>query len=627
MCGIAGYLGKFPPDLLGRMRDRIAHRGPDGQGCWTDPELGVGLAHRRLAIIDLSDRGLQPMWDSTRSVAITFNGEIYNYRELKRELEAGGFEFQSDCDTEVIINLYLRDGFDFISRLNGIFAFAIWDSRSRELLIVRDAMGVKPLYYASVGSGVVFASELKALLEVDGIDRSIDLNAIASYVTFLYSPAPLTMFAGVKKLLPGHALRCRLDGRQQMWSFYSLPYDQTLSKISEGEAIAQTRFFVERAVQRQMVADVPVGAFLSGGLDSSSVVAFAQRSLGAGQKLSCFTIGMEGAGVGSDGWMEDLPYAKRVAEHLGVKLETVFVAPSTEVDLEQMVYQLDEPQADPAALNTLYISQLARSCGIKVLLSGAGGDDIFTGYRRHRAVSLERYWSWSPSMARRGIKNMTALLSKRNPARRRFSKAFQYADLEGDRRIVSYFQWLSEDVLNRLFCDGSYRPSELMTESLRSLPVEVPPMNRMLYLDAKYFLTDHNLNYSDKMSMAAGIEVRVPLIDHDLVAFAARIPVDLKQRGMTGKWVFKKAMEALLPADVIYRPKTGFGVPLRTWLRGKLGGVLDGYLSEASIRRRGIFSPAAVRQLIEDDRAGRIDAGYSILALACVEMWLRRFAD
>jgi asparagine synthase (glutamine-hydrolysing) len=631
MCGIAGYFGRFSPWCLSRMSDSIAHRGPDSAGQWYDAVQGIGLAHRRLAIIDLSERGAQPMWDVGRRVCIVFNGEIYNFKELRLELEMDGYEFQSDCDTEVIINLYIRDGRKCLERLNGIFAFALWDVRARKLLVARDGLGVKPLYYARVPAGFVFASELKAVLQVPGVPVGVDSAAIASYLTFLFAPSPHTMLSGIRKLRPGHAIELSCEGKWDEWKFYELPYDQPISIMSVDEAVAQTRHFVKEAVKRQMVADVPVGAFLSGGLDSSSVVAFAREHL-AGRKLACFSIGFDGEGSSSEGLSEDLPYAQRVARHLGVDLNVVTVSPSVGSELEQMVYQLDEPQADPAALNTLYICQLASRSGIKVLLSGAGGDDIFTGYRRHYALTLERYWDWLPLFARVEMRRFGNRLSKRSVGGRRFAKAFQFAHLNGNRRIAGYFQWLSPEFQDLVLSDetksrGGIDPAHLLVDAVSAMSHDMPALNRMLYLDSKFFLADHNLNYTDKMSMAAGVEVRVPLLDLDLVSFAARLPLEFKQRGAVGKWIFKKAMERDLPHDVIYRPKTGFGVPLRFWLRGKSGECINDYLSEESIRRRGIFDVAGVRRLIEADRLGQVDAAYSILAMACIEIWLRRFVD
>lgn len=634
MCGIAGYVGSFDASLLKAMDQRLAHRGPDGRGEWHSPADGVGLVHRRLAIIDLSDRGLQPMWDAQRRAVISFNGEIYNYRELRAELQADGFVFNNDSDTEVILNLYLRDGDTFICKLNGIFAFALWDTRKQELILARDGLGVKPLYYAQTPKGLVFASELKALLAAPGLDRSLDIEAVGCYLSLLYAPSPQTMLKSVRKLLPGHALVVRTGGHRPVEkTFYELPYDQPISDMTADEAVAQMRHYLQQAVRRQMVADVPVGAFLSGGLDSSSIVAFARQNMGGNHRMSCFTIGFQGAQTSSEGLVADLPYARKAAEYLGVDLETVMVKPFDGSDLEQMTYHLDEPQADPAALNAYYISQLARKNGIKVLLSGAGGDDVFSGYRRHYAMTLERYWDWLPTMARQFLRVAGQVLSKDSTVGRRFAKAFQHAHLSGDQRLIGYFHWIAPEVRRSLFssrfesCIRVAESAGVMNESLQQLPPRVKPLNRMLYLDTKYFLTDHNLNYTDKMAMAAGVEVRVPLLDPDLVEFGARLPLKFKQNGAIGKWIFRQAMEPYLPHDIIYRPKTGFGVPLRAWLRGPLGGVVADLLTPETINRRGLFDAGRVQQLIQNDRAGRIDASYSIFAMACIEIWMRKFID
>lgn len=632
MCGIAGFLGSFEPELLEAMNRLIAHRGPDGEGVWHDASTGVGLAQRRLAIIDLSPRGLQPMWDVSRRVAITFNGEIYNYRELRAELEADGFKFGSDTDTEVILNLYLREGPDCISRLNGIFAFALWDTKRRELVVARDAMGVKPLYFAETARGFAFASELKALLPVRDIDRGLDFVALKSYLTYLYSPGARTMFSGVRKLGPGECMVVRRGETPRRQVFRVSPYDQPLSSMSADEAIAQARYFLGRAVERQMVADVPVGAFLSGGLDSSSIVNFARQHKGVAP-LECFTIGFEQTRRSNEGLVEDLPYAREVATHFGLPLNTIWVAPDMSAHFERMIWHLDEPQADPAALNVFFIAQLAREKGVKVLLSGAGGDDIFSGYRRHQALMGERYWSWLPRDVRRMMQWASERPSKASPIGRRLSKALQFADESAQRRLAGYFVWLRSDLLNGLLSPAvrgaiaQWDVLEPLLEENRQLPPRTAALNQMLNLDARFFLTDHNLNYSDKMSMATGIEVRVPFLDPDLVSFAARLPVEFKQRGAVGKWVLKEAMKPFLPERVINRPKAGFGVPLREWMNGELGRTLYELLSPAAINQRGLFDARGVQSLIEQDRAGRIDAAYPIFAVACVEMWCRQFLD
>jgi asparagine synthase (glutamine-hydrolysing) len=398
---------------------------------------------------------------------------------------------------------------------------------------------------------------------------------------------------------------------------------------SDAVAIAQVREAVRTAVQRQMVADVSVGAFLSGGLDSSAVVALARQAVPE-TRLQCFTIAMDAGGEQQEGIVSDLPYARAVAAHLDVDLHVVQASPAMADELVNMVWHLDEPQADPAALNTLFISRLAREKGIKVLLSGSGGDDIFTGYRRHYALQTERYWAGLPHGLRAGMAGLARQLPTGTVLGRRVRKALSYADLDGDARIASYFQWLDNAWVDRLLTPdlraASRRPEPLVA-SLAELPYSVPRLNRMLYLECRHFLTDHNLNYTDKMSMAAGVEVRVPLLDPDLVRLAFSLPLNQKQRGRQGKWVLTEAMRGILPDQVLNRPKTGFGAPLRQWLRGPLRALLNDTLSSSALRRRGLFDPVGVQQLIVDDAAGRVDGSYALLALLCVELWCQRFID
>jgi len=633
MCGIAGFSGSFAPELLDQMAAALRHRGPDDQGVEHLVEERIGLAHRRLSIIDLSPAGHQPMWDDDRTVAIVYNGELYNYRELRKELIEDGFRFRSESDTEVLLQLYRRDAEGMLARLNGIFAFAIYDTRARSLFVARDPLGVKPLYHTRAPSGWLFASEIKALLQCREVDRTLDLAAIDRHLHYLWSPAPDTVLAGVKKLEPGCALVVR-DGRvAREWRYYDLPYDQPIDHTLDAESAArELRERLGIAVRRQMVADVPVGAFLSGGLDSSSVVAFAAREVPP-ESLRCFTIGFRDPAAVREGMAEDLPYAERVAAHLGVRLDTVWVGPEMIQRLPEMIYHLDEPESDPAPINALLICELARTNGIKVLLSGAGGDDLFTGYRRHTALLGERAWSWLPRPARRLLRAASAIIPQRNETLRRVGKAFQYADLERDERLVSYFYWASPGRLVATYSPAmraALAPRSAAAPLLRALerlPQDTHPLNRMLYLEGKFFLADHNLNYGDKMAMARGVEVRVPLLDPELVAFAARLPIGLKQRGSVGKWIFKKAMEPLLPRDVIYRRKAGFGAPLRHWLTGPLAPLVDDVLSDSSLRARGLFDPAGTRALVAAHRAGRVDAAYVVFSFVCVELWCRMFAD
>jgi asparagine synthase (glutamine-hydrolysing) len=629
MCGIAGYSGSFSVGQLARASQRQAHRGPDADGMWSDDEAGIGLAHRRLSILDLSPLGAQPMLDEHASAVLVFNGEIYNFRELRAELEAEGHSFRGHSDTEVLLHLYLELGTAMLSRLNGIFAFALFDRRSQSLFIARDALGVKPLYYAAMAQGVAFASELKALLCLVPEARELDVAALHRYLSFLWCPGDGTPLRAVKKLLPGEAMVVQAGKIVLRWTWYQLPiFRGVVADLSEAEALAGTVDGLRRAVARQLVADVPVGAFLSGGLDSSAVVAFARERVA---DIRCFTIQVNGGAEA--GVEDDLPYARRVAQHLGVPLDVVNVdASDMAADIERMVAQLDEPLADPAALNVLYISQRARAQGIKVLLSGAGGDDLFTGYRRHVAVEMERYWRWLPEGVRAGLESATAALDQNKPLWRKLAKAFNGAGLAGDAGLVNYFAWIREAQLRRLYTPafrdalGQTAAAAPMLEFLKPLSAALP-LERMLALEQRFFLADHNLNYTDKMSMAAGVEVRVPFLDLDLVEYAARIPMAQKQKNGVGKWILKKAMEPYLPRDVIYRPKSGFGAPLRRWLRHELRPLLDDLLSRESLARRGLFEPAAVQQLLEHNDSGRADAAYTLLALMSIEIWCRAYLD
>jgi asparagine synthase (glutamine-hydrolysing) len=634
MCGIGG-LSVSPsltlnPASLWASLTTLAHRGPDDSGVYEDHDRGVGLTFVRLAILDLSPLGHQPMHSEDGAVVLVFNGEIYNFRELRADLEAKGISFLGHSDTEVLLKLYLTEGEAMLSRLNGIFAFALWDGRQQALLIARDAFGVKPLYYAALDGRFAFASEIKALLHLIPQSSELDVASLHRYLSFLWCPGEGTPLKTVHKLLPGEAMWVRAGSIERRWTWYQLPIFRGVSSdLDEKAALAGTASHLRQAVQRQMVADVPLGAFLSGGLDSSAIVAFACEF---NPNIHCFTI--ESVGGQEDGDTDDLPYARKVARHLNVPLEVVKIDSSRMAgDLERMVWQLDEPLADPAPLNVLYISELARQQGIKVLLSGAGGDDLFTGYRRHRAVQLERYWSWLPKATRSGLERATAILNQRNPVARRLTKLLSGAGLSGDERLVNYFVWVKEAELMALYTPGfraelaGVAASAPMLDFLRPLSTSVQPLERMLALEQRFFLADHNLTYTDKMSMAAGVEVRVPFLDLDLVDFVARIPVALKQRGQVGKWVLKKAMEPYLPHDVIYRPKSGFGAPLRRWMRHELREMLGDLLSVDSLKRRGLFEPFAVQRLIAANDAGKVDAAYTLLSLLCIEIWCRRFVD
>ncbi|MDQ1238025.1 MAG: hypothetical protein QG577_209, partial [Thermodesulfobacteriota bacterium] len=532
-------------------------------------------------------------------------------------------------DTEVLLNGYLEYGERILERLNGMFAFAIHDSRSGKLFLARDNWGVKPLYYAETAKGFLFASELKALLLEDTVSRRINYRAVHAYLTYLWAPAPLTMLESVKKLEPGLALEVAQGKILNKWTFYSPPLNQIDEAIREDDAARSVKNALETAVERQMVADVPVGAFLSGGLDSSAICCMARKY--TRDRLQCFTISAPNAQ--DEGFVDDLTYAKLVHRYLDVDLHVIEIHEEMSKHLPEMIYHLDEPQADPSAINVMLISKLAREHGIKVLLSGAGADDVLAGYRRHYALLLEKYWAWLPISFRRQLTALTGRFNLGKPLFRRLEKAFRFADLDGDERIASYFKWMhpsqentvySRETLNELSKQEGVDP---LVQTLSALPGDVVPLNRLIWLDFKHYLTDHNLNYTDKMSMARSVETRVPFLDPDFVSLAFRLPVQFKQRGRIGKYVLKKAMKGHLPDEVLQRPKTGFGAPVRQWIRHELRPLVEDLLDESNLRKRGLFSPDGVKKLMALDRDGKIDVAYPILAMVCIELWCKTFLD
>jgi asparagine synthase (glutamine-hydrolysing) len=629
MCGIFGFLGHFDPGSLSAMAAALAHRGPDDRGLYFESSLGIGLGQTRLSIIDLSATGHQPMTDASARYVVVYNGEIYNYRELRAELEAQGVTFRGHSDTEVMLEWYARIGPQVLDKLNGIFAIGVWDTQKRELFVARDGLGVKPLYFTKSPRGFAFASELKALLPV--LDRrTLDPASLHRYLSYLWCPGERTPIREAHQLHPGEAMVVRDGSIQGRWTWYELPARSGPGPtLPDSEVVPSTTAMLRAAVHRQLVSDVPIGAFLSGGLDSSAVVAFARERT---PDLQCFTIDMKEHN--DAGFADDLPYARCVAEHLKVPLHVVSVEASRMAnDLEQMVWMLDEPLADPAPLNVLYISRLARANGIKVLLSGAGGDDLYTGYRRHLALRYEQLWTWLPSAARRALQTAATHLDAGTAFGRRAQRLFGNAGATVAQRLAGYFAWAPEDRLRALYAPafarelGVERADAPMVEFIEGMAANVTPLEQMLALEQRFFLPDHNLAYTDRMSMAAGVEVRVPFLDIDLVEHAARIPDRFKQHGHTGKWVLKKAMEPHLPHDVIYRPKTGFGAPLRSWLQHELLPLADELLSTRTLLNRGLFDPAAVRTLRDADAGGRVDAAYTLLSLMNIEIWCRRFID
>lgn len=663
MCGIAGVWGQHRKEDLERAMAALRHRGPDGEGIFQDRKCAVGLAHTRLSILDPRPCGNQPMVGNDGKVVLVYNGEIYNYQELKKDLTssqkewavdsrqwAGGGDaedaansksstsdikkWRSDSDTEVLLRLYLetrRKGgsiLDMLPRLEGMFAFAIWDAREESLWVARDAFGVKPLYLSQCPGGFSFASEIKALRWLARDPGTLDRNSLARYLSFLWCPGEGTPLTNIKKLPAGHFVQVK-NGRvveRGPWRRRGRPGVCPHPDLEGAgkEAVQRLR----TSVHRQMVADVPVGAFLSGGLDSSAIVAFARE---INPEIRCFTI--QATDWREEEVTDDLPYAVAAAKHLNVPLEIVPMDSRTMAnELEEMVGWLEEPLADPAALNILHMSRLARLAGVKVLLSGLGGDDLYAGYRRHQAVQWQRHWDRLPGWVRATLQAGASAVSVRNQLFRRIQKACRALQASPESRLAKYFLWGEREIVSGLLSktddsetlDQILRP---MMEILARREPGVTDLQEMLELERTFFLPDHNLAYTDKMSMAAGVEVRVPFLADRNLEFSRSLPDRFLISRNETKIALKKGLEAWLPREVIYRPKSGLGAPIRKWMRKDLSGKFLEIIASREFRDRGVFKPEAVRKLFQDNSERKVDAGYLLFSVMCIELWCRKFMN
>lgn len=634
MCGICGYVGEHRPELLEPMASAIAHRGPDDLGTWHDAAGPVGFGHRRLSIIDLSPAGHQPMCNEDGTVWIAFNGEIYDFDRHRQWLIDRGHAFRSHSDTEVLIHLYEEHGPDFVQHINGMFALAIWDAKQRQLLLARDHAGIKPLYFVQHGEALYFASEIKALLRVPGIKRELNRERLSEYLTFLWVPGDETMLRGIHKVEPGWLMTWK-DGRIEKRRWFSLRYEPDES-VGEGEWIERVHDTFMRTTQRQMVADVRLGAFLSGGLDSSSIVACMRHAF-PDREINCYTAHFRAEDLARDQFVDDYPYARRVADHLHVNLKS-FVLESKMVSLlPKMIYHLDEPDADPAVFPSYLISQMARDDGTTVLLSGTGGDEVFFGYRSHQAYGQYARLGWiprwaaSPALAA-ATSLSTMLIGAQNALPRRLRKLRRGLITSGLARHMAIVDWSSPEARTRLFSPqmAAVGGNGTAPAAMRRYFDEFEgrgELNCHSHILIQSFLAAHNFLYTDKSSMAASIEVRVPYLDLELMRLCATIPEHVKLRGNETKWVLKKAMERYLPTDVLYRSKTGFGAPLRKWIAEDLGPVLSEMLGPHRIAERGLFDPAAVRAMMAENESNRADHAYLIYALLTLELWQQTFID
>jgi asparagine synthase (glutamine-hydrolysing) len=625
VCGIHGIYHSdgtgVDPDMLTAMGDVTRHRGPDDAGMHLDGPCGIAM--RRLSIIDLAT-GHQPLSNVAQTLWLVCNGEIYNYRALRTELQAKGYQFKTGSDCEVLLHLYDAEGDDFVLRLNGMFAFALWDARRSRLLIGRDRLGVKPLYVLQDARQLAFSTEAKALLGLPGVSPQLNPAAVAGYLHLGFVAAPDCIFQGIRKLPPATLLA--IEGRQvREWRYWRLP-DHTDALLSEREWVERVRAQLEASVRMQMVSDVPIGAFLSGGVDSSAVVGFMAKH--SAQPINTYAIGFSGGTA--ETLYNELPYARRVASIFGTRHREIVVRPDVVSLLPKLIWHLDEPMADSAFITTFLVSEFARQ-DVAVILSGVGGDELFGGYRRYLGEHYARQFQQCPGWLRRSVSSVARKL----PADRhtgllntlRLVKGFvASADMAPDDRYRSYLQVLGRPEVAALMLRQDQNYPDAMDAAFASAGHQ-DVLNRMFSVDAQTQLPDDLLMLTDKMSMAVSLECRVPLLDHQLVELAASIPASIKVRGVRLKHILKESLGDLLPRDILDRKKRGFGTPMGAWLKKELAPLLQQVLAPDVVRRRGLFQPTAVNRLMTDHANSRIDGTDALLALMNLEIWSRIYLD
>ena len=631
MCGIYGYVSQkeaIEPAILHRMGRLLKHRGPDDEGeiILDCTEVSVGLGHKRLSIIDLSPAGKQPMTNEDETVWITFNGEIYNYREIRKELEVKGHKFRSHSDTEVIVHLYEDLGTECLKQLNGMFAFALWDNKSQSLFLARDRTGKKPLHYCLAGGTFLFASEIKSLLQHPLVSRELDLKSLNKYLAYEYVPAPNSIFKAIKKVEPGYYLLFH-DGAVVTSQYWDVPIeDYPISDRTENQYVDELKELLERAVSTRLVADVPVGLFVSGGLDSGLVAALARR---AKDNLECFSIGFEEASF------DESRYAQQVARSLGIKHQLkIFRAQEMLHMVERLPDILDEPLADPSILPLFLLSQFA-SEHMKVVLSGDGGDELFAGYQTYQAHKLVTFYDALPDFVKESIKACAFRLPVSHKYLSLDFKIKQFLKGVGVSSEVRFFLWrgafsnaerrglLCPDVRRELQNENAYE--EIYRYVRKSgLTKEI---ERILYLSMKLYLQDNNLVTVDRASMANGLEVRSPLLDRDVVDFVCRLPMEYKLNGLKTKYILKKVAEELLPRNIVYRKKKGFGVPLAQWLTGDLKEFMLDYLGQARLERQGLFHYPYVKLLIDEQLNKNKDNRELLWTLLVFQTWYERYIE
>jgi asparagine synthase (glutamine-hydrolysing) len=633
MCGICGFVQKAgrekaDPGLLQAMLRTIVHRGPDDEGAYLAEDVALGA--RRLSIIDLQG-GHQPLSNEDGSVWIAYNGEAYNFPEIRAELAGRGHRFKTRTDTETLVHAYEEWGENFLDRFRGMFALALWDGRKRRLLLARDRIGIKPLYYAPLEDGtLLFGSELKSLIAHPRLERKLDLKALDLFLTLEYIPAPHCIFQGVRKLPAGHLLIYQ-DGRFNIRKYWDIEGGggggaSAASPPANPEEAADGLYdLLKESVKLRLISDVPLGAFLSGGIDSSCIVGL-MRELGA-SPLKTFSIGFQ------DKTYDELDYARRMAKKFSTEHREFVIQPRALELTEKLIRHLDEPFGDFSIFPTYLVSQLARE-QVKVILSGDGGDEIFGGYEHYQAQALAgkpasraAAWTLGPLLRR------LPPSSKKKGFWNKLRRFMQGLDLPPAARHLRWMIFLSSEQKKQLYAPGLWNASERKKEILEEEPWAAlftrlrafDPLNAELFLDLKTYLPDDILVKVDRMSMAVSLEARVPLLDHKVVEYVFGLPGTWKLRGGKSKWIFKKTMERLLPPEIIHRPKEGFSIPIKHWLRTDLRDMLLDHLSQERIAREGLFHYPAVKKLIEAHLAGRENYSHQLWALLVFEVWKENY--
>ncbi|HXB06000.1 MAG TPA: asparagine synthase (glutamine-hydrolyzing) [Puia sp.] len=632
MCGIAGFINFQEADKLAEMAmEAEAHRGPDSRQAWS--EGNVTFAHLRLSIIDLGHRSDQPFIKD--GLVMVFNGEIYNYKELRAKLleTNPSLEFRTDSDTEVLLEWYRFKREDCLADLIGMFAFAIYDQAAKTLFLARDHFGIKPLFYTFIGDRLAFASELKALVNIPGFNRTINRTALVGAMTYLWVPGNDSMFEGCYKLPPAHYMQLDVSGAslQPGIKEYWRPETRVIH-TDEEKTIGMLTECMEASVRRHMIADVPVSSFLSGGLDSSLISVMAAQT---GVNLSTYTIGTSEEDKKIEKMPADEKYARLLADQFHFDHHEIVVKANIIDDLPRMVYTLDEPIGDPAALNTYLICKSARENGVKVLLSGMGADELFFGYRRQRATLLASRYQRTPAIFRKPLEAVAGLLPVKAFGKgirvvRWLKRFLSFAGLSPEEAYMRSYSYYDAGELKALFRPDVHEQFGKLRDQHKHFYNDNgydEPRNKMCYTDMHLFMVGLNLTYTDRASMAASVEVRVPFIDREVVQAALHISGSLKYKKKQQKYILKKVAEKYLPHSIIYRPKASFGAPIRSWISNDLKGLIDELLSEQQVNARGLFNYTYIKKLIEEDRKGVADHAYRLYQLITLELWLRRFAD